>query len=813
MNEQKDHPSSPLNPLASKNSSSNRLIVDQSWRIEVEIHIDRQVELAQYRAITPDIAQGIFPFKGVRLSRADVEWLLATHENGLGPIDWSDEQQRDREGLDLRGANLDRADLHGLPLARLQAGLTWEEWLSTSPVQRRMAEVHLMEANLSMAHLEQARLGMAHLKRANLSEAYLQKADLFGVHLEQADLSETYMQGANFRQAHLQGARIEVTHSEKANFCQAHLERSNFSYAHLEETDFSEAYLEEVQFNNAHLEGANFNRVRMAEANGMFWQAYWQAVDQPWRSEAEIVIDRQRELTQYRAITPDIAQGIYPFKGIELTRADIEWLLATHENGLGPIDWNDQQQRNRDGLDLRGANLDRADLHGLPLARLRAGLTWEEWLSASLAQRLLAEVHLSEANLSKAHLEGSSLRQACLEGTNLSQCHLQNSDLSGVKLASSNFRQAHLEKADLFDAHLEHASLREANLEGANLSLAHLENTDLSLAHLEGADLRKSHLNNANLFKAHLEGTNLMDAYLQSAELGVAHLEGANLSEAHFEGANLSLAHFEGKNIPSIDLKRINYWIEDFPDVLEPADLRRAFFDAATNLQSVILGDEKFGFVSVADIRWGNVNLAVVDWTRVKKLGDERIACQMTTSTGTPKLKAFQLDDYHAAVRANRQLAVLMQAQGLNEDATHFAYRAHVLQREVLRRQAFLRQIGQRQLGLRQRIRKFLAFFFSLILYLLAGYGYRTWRSLVAYICLISAFAATYFALGTTISSKLTWNEAIIVSITAFHGRGFFFNQFAPGAPQATVAAFESILGLLIEIIFIATFTQRYFGK
>ncbi|MHB8597801.1 MAG: pentapeptide repeat-containing protein [Ktedonobacteraceae bacterium] len=813
MSEQQSNPFSSLKPHVSENSSIKRQVVDPSWRIEAEITIDRQKELAQYRAIIPDIAQGIYPFKGVKLTRADVEWLLTTHENGLGPIDWSDEQQRNRDGLDLRGANLCKADLHGLPLARLRAGLTWEEWLSTSPEQRRMAEVHLVEVNLSRAHLEQARLGMALLKRAILSETYLQGGDLFGTHLEQANLSEAFMQGANFRQAHLQGANIQVAHLDMANFRQAHLERANLSYAHLGEVDFIEAHLEGVQFNNAHFEGTDFDGVRLEVADDKFWQAYWQALDQPWRIEPEISIERQRELAQYRAIIPDIAEGIYPFKGVKLTRADVEWLLTTHENGLGPIDWSDEQQRNRDGLDLRGTNLDNEDLHGLPLARLRAGLTWEEWLCASLGQRCTAEVHLSEANLSKAHLEGANLRQAHLEGSNLSQCYLQIADLSEIKLENANFRQAHLEKADLFDAHIEHASLREAHLEDANLSLAHLESADLSLAHLEGADLRKTHFNNANLFKAHLENTNLMSSYLQNAELGLVHLEGANLSEAHLEGANLSLAHLEGKHIPSIDLKRINQWIKNFPDVLEPADLRRAFFDAATNLQSVILGNEKFGFASIADIRWGNVNLAVVDWTSVKELGDERIAHQKTTSVRTPKLKSFQLDDYHAAVRANRQLAVLMQAQGLNEDATHFAYRAHVLQREVLRRQAFLRQAGQRQLGLRQRLRKFLAFIFSLILYLLAGYGYRTWRSLVAYICLISVFGVTYFSLGTSTNSKLSLNEAIIVSITAFHGRGFFFNQFTPGAPQATVAAIESIIGLLMEIIFIATFTQRYFGK
>jgi hypothetical protein len=52
----------------------------------------------------------------VKLSRADVEWLLATHENGRGPVDWSDERQRKREGLDLGGANLCHTDLSHVPL-------------------------------------------------------------------------------------------------------------------------------------------------------------------------------------------------------------------------------------------------------------------------------------------------------------------------------------------------------------------------------------------------------------------------------------------------------------------------------------------------------------------------------------------------------------------------------------------------------------------------------------------------------------------------------------------------------------------------
>ncbi len=81
-----------------------------------EVDAKRQQELRRCRAVIPDIEQGIYPFKGVKLSRADVEWLLATHENGRGPVDWSDERQRKREGLDLGGANLCHTDLSHVPL-------------------------------------------------------------------------------------------------------------------------------------------------------------------------------------------------------------------------------------------------------------------------------------------------------------------------------------------------------------------------------------------------------------------------------------------------------------------------------------------------------------------------------------------------------------------------------------------------------------------------------------------------------------------------------------------------------------------------
>src|SRR5690348_11624601 len=58
------------------------------------------------------------------------------------------------------------------------------------------------------------------------------------------------------------------------------------------------------------------------------WKTYWKEQGQPWRTEPEVDVERKKFLTERRKITPNFAQGIYPFKNVKLTRADVEWLLA-----------------------------------------------------------------------------------------------------------------------------------------------------------------------------------------------------------------------------------------------------------------------------------------------------------------------------------------------------------------------------------------------------------------------------------------------------------------------------------------------------
>ena len=198
----------------------------------------------------------------------------------------------------------------------------------------------------------------------------------------------------------------------------------------------------------------------------------------------------------------------------------------------------------------------------------------------------------------------------------------------------------------------------------------------------------------------------------------------------------------------------------------------------------------------MAGVHWGGVDLTMLNWAQVKLLGDEQRVRQHGRKDEDRRDTASRLTAYQAAVRANRQLAVALQAQGLNEEAARFAYRAQKLQRGVLRQQ---RKVGQ--------------WLFSGFLDVLAGYGYKPWRSFVAYLIVITLFASAYYLIGHIVGPHLSPVSAWVFSMTSFHGRGFFPGGIALDDPLTILAALEAFVGLLIEVTFIATLTQRLFGK
>jgi hypothetical protein len=112
-----------------------------------------------------------------------------------------------------------------------------------------------------------------------------------------------------------------------------------------------------------------------------------------------------------------------------------------------------------------------------------------------------------------------------------------------------------------------------------------------------------------------------------------------------------------------------------------------------------------------------------------------------------------------------------------------------------------------------RRQHKLGSYLFYGFLDLIAGYGYRPGRSVFWYLAIICGFALAYHVLGHL---SLLPPDAFVYSLTSFHGRGFFpglENKPSLHDPLVMLAALEAVIGLFIEISFIATFTQRFFGK
>lgn len=634
-----------------------------------------------------------------------------------------------------------------------------------------------------------------------------------------------------------------------------------------------------------------------------------------------------------------------PFAAVTLSGADIYW-LAAFMVGAGDVSAGKQrldevpppsltnlhlEEANLSGAQLQGAILSRAQLKGVIL--YGAQLQRANLCLAQLAGATLCVAQLQGADLSRTQLQGANLRQAQLEGADLSRTHLerailykaqlrrailseaqleranlseaqlQGANLSGAQLQGANLSEAQLEGATLYEAQLEGANLRQAQLERVILYGAQLEGANLSRTQLQGANLSGAQLQGANLYRTQLEGADLRQAQLQGAILSGAWLKGANLSGARLEGADLSRTQLEGADLSKTQLKGADL---RQAHLTRQVDLRWATLDAQTQLTEANLD----GTLQVADVAWNGVSLIRLPWGQVPLLGDEALARQTQTREGERKAAPQWLEGYEAAVRAYRQLAIVLRSQGITDAADRFTYRALVMQRKALwlesnlpmtgftealahlktltlpqlwkERGRFapkrwlnslnqwarlmarwgwqqLRTIHPRlwgnhlwnlpawRLGLgillvvlaallsvahwwtallallitilvvgtfsRKRGRKLLAYLFSGFLAALTGYGFRMSRIVLAYFGLILAFAGTYWWLDLhRHPQSFSFWQAIILSVTAFHGR-VFSNPFNLSDPQIVVTAVEAIVGLVIEGVFIAMLTQRFFNR
>jgi len=181
----------------------------------------------------------------------------------------------------------------------------------------------------------------------------------------------------------------------------------------------------------------------------------------------------------------------------------------------------------------------------------------------------------------------------------------------------------------------------------------------------------------------------------------------------------------------------------------------------------------------------------LIDWSKIDSLGDEDYV-------RSAKPREAKIAALHKAVRAYRTISQALNTQGFKSDASRIRLRGQKLERRLF---LLERHVGR--------------WFFASALNAMSGTGERPGRALASYILTIIAFSGIYYAVTNLLNlphSQLTWDEAIVLSITAFHGRGFFPGTILLGDWVARTAALEAMIGLFIEIVFIATFSRRFLG-
>ncbi len=143
-------------------------------------------------------------------------------------------------------------------------------------------------------------------------------------------------------------------------------------------------------------------------------------------------------------------------------------------------------------LDLRGANLQRADLSA---KRPDAS-------DAVFSGALLAGARMEGADLSGAKMQGAYLNGVRMEGADLRRVRMEGVDLGGARMEGVDLSGARMEGADLSGAKMQGAYLNGVRMEGADLRVG---------ARMEGADLRGARMERAYLYGVRMDSHTSLD--------------------------------------------------------------------------------------------------------------------------------------------------------------------------------------------------------------------------------------------------------------------------------------------------------------
>ncbi len=562
------------------------------------------------------------------------------------------------------------------------------------------------------------------------------------------------------------------------------------------------------------------------------WKAYWKAQGHVWRTEPEIDVERQEYLTQQQNIMPNIEQGIYPFKDIKLSRADVEWLLSKEESESNLAASKGETQHKRKRLDLRAANLSDENLSGLPLR------------GANLSEANLEKVHLEGTDLNGVILQGASLRSAFFDtATSLENVSIANNKEIGPQLVDIHWGDVNLSLLDWSSVRMlgdesktrrlvdEGGEEKKMNILIDEYQMAIRANRQLAVVlrdqgineHADWFGYRAQVLKRRLLWKqlrlpiilrgqkplgwkeqvqkALIDGKKYTgQVYLRRMPRRVSMISLLVLMLLLLPILPLSLAigmllvgvlRPLARKIPKIKKLTPNWlWLKNLN-----VFFKQAIFAFLAILLFLI---SSFAYSWFAYSTWeavippvGLLEKVIFVWFCITITGIVCLFFVVRIQIWWQKIKMGQGTTLLAVFLSSPEVP----ASIYSLEVGWFLVWMNIIYDDLV-------SFGQ--------------YLFSLLLGILSGYGYKPVRTLFWYLFVVFGFATAYYAFGDRQIPSF-FPDAVVFSLTAFHGRGFFPDLGMTSGllhnPLVVLAAFEAVVGLIIEISLIATFTQRYFGK
>ncbi|HTW84954.1 MAG TPA: pentapeptide repeat-containing protein [Candidatus Sulfotelmatobacter sp.] len=221
-------------------------------------------------------------------------------------------------------------------------------------------------------------------------------------------------------------------------------------------------------------------------------------------------------------------------KGLPRQVADDDLDGDAHAHRPAHLHWSRDLIQACAACDLRQANLQGVDLHGL-------SITGDDLRGANLRGANLAHVNLNGVDLRDADLTGANLEGATLSGVELRGANFDNANLHGITLTG----------VELLGTSLRGTSLRDvvASCVGCDLHGMDLRGQDLHGIVISGVDLRGANLAGARLNGVHFTGVDLSHTNLSNADLTGAILDGCDLSGANLDGARTGGIQLHGTSL------------------------------------------------------------------------------------------------------------------------------------------------------------------------------------------------------------------------------------------------------------------------